>query len=75
MIGTRQGRVAVTFLLPPRIARAILDAAKANERLVSARVVVQDHMIFARADELVDYVSKRPLKGVSKPLKKRSRRP
>lgn len=67
--------MAVTFLLPPCIARAILDAAKANGRLVSARVVVQDHMIFAKADELVDYVSKRPLKGVSKPRGKRSNRP
>lgn len=75
MIGTRQGRVAVTFLLPPRIAGAILDAAKANGRLVSARVVVADHMIFARADELIDWVSKRPLKGVSKPRRKRSRPP
>ena len=71
MIGTRQGRIAVTFLLPPRIAKAILDAARAGQRLVSARVVVQDHMIFARCDELLEQVSKRHSKRVSKSQRKR----
>ncbi len=72
MIGARQGRVAVTFLLPPRIARSILDAAKAAQRLVSARGVVQDHMIFANCKELVEQVSKGRSKRVSKPRKRRN---
>ena len=72
-----QDRVAVTFHLPPRLAHAIIDAAKAANRLNDDGSIVQDHMIFAGAKDIVLNVFKSgvlaPSKHPSKPSGKRTR--
>jgi hypothetical protein len=43
-----KGRVAVTFLLPPQLAKAMCEAALASHNLLYPAVIICDHLVLAR---------------------------
>lgn len=61
-------RVAVTFLLPKTLAKAVCEAALASDNLLYPAVIICDHLVLARPRGLMEAPPVRP-KGKAPPAK------